>query len=77
MSVKKVKINLMDLSLLMDENPLYAGMVLNNLMWDASMNTKVKLLEVDYDGALYLFELEDKTIRRDVLELTYRFKGIK
>lgn len=72
--VRKIKMNVMDIGRFMDEAPFdHVQCALDNLMYAASTNTKSKVLDVEYDGAVYKFEQEGKTIRRDCLEITYRY----
>ena len=76
MSARKVRINLMDLSKFMDEvgfNDVQC--VLDNFVYAAALETKTKNLNVNYDGLTYKFKQVEKILRKDLLELTYEFKG--
>lgn len=76
MSDKKLKINVMDCSSLCRDivNPELVGKVLETLNQSASNNSKRDKIFLRIGGeSVFEFRLEEKILRRDVLELTYRY----
>ena len=64
----------MDLSLFIDDVPFnHQQCVLDNLTYEAALKSKVKELDVMYDSTTYRFVQEEKILRKDLLEITYRF----
>jgi hypothetical protein len=74
-NLRKIKLNVMDLGRLMEDAPPEdVRQVLEDLTYEAAMNSKAKVLNILSYNSEYKFELKEKILRRDCLELTYRYE---
>ena len=85
---REIRINVMDISALVEDTMTNdIGSVLYSLRSMAKEDSKAKQLEIPHVGNTFLFNQEEKIIRtlysielgshRNLLELTYRYKGKK